>query len=84
MLSFNSLNSSFLFGEKYDGSNFTPTHRLLLQDQIMLIRIWLIELTEPYDTLNYKPLFKHCILQIILHVFLLFISLWSKIFCSQI
>ena len=33
--------------------------------------IGLIELTEPSDTLNYKPFFKHCISQTILHVFLL-------------
>ena len=32
-----------------------------------------IELTEPSDTLNYKQFFKHCILHIILHEFLLFI-----------
>ena len=32
-----------------------------------------MELSEPSDTLNYKPLFKHCILQTVLHLFLLFI-----------
>ena len=34
----------------------------------------LIKLTEPSDTLNIKRFLKHCILQTILHVFLLFIS----------
>ena len=45
--------------------------------------IELIELTEPSDTLNYKPFFKHCILQNILQVFLFFIFVWNKIFCSK-
>ena len=49
----------------------------------MLVGIELIELTEPSDTLNYKPFFKHWILQNILHVFLFFIFAWSKIFCSK-
>ena len=39
----------------------------------MSVGIELIEPTEPSDTLNYKPFFKHCILQTILHLFLLFI-----------
>ena len=37
------------------------------------VGIGLIELTEPPDTLNYKPLIKHCILQTILHVLLLYL-----------
>ena len=30
----------------------------------------IIELTEPSDTLTYKPIFKHCILQTILHIYI--------------
>ena len=45
--------------------------------------IELIELTEASDTLNYKPVFKHCILHIVLFVFLLFIYVWNKIFCPK-
>ena len=45
--------------------------------------IELIELTEASDTLNYKPVFKHCILHIVLLVFLLFVFVWNKIFCPK-
>ena len=45
--------------------------------------IELIELTEASDTLNYKPVFKHCILDIVLLIFLLFIFVWNKIFCPK-
>ena len=31
-----------------------------------------LPLTEPSDPLNYKPIFKHCILQTVLHIFLLY------------
>ena len=41
------------------------------------------KLTQPSDTLNYKPVFKHCILQTILHIFVLFIFLCNKIFFSR-
>ena len=36
----------------------------------MSVKIGLIEPIVPSDTLNYKPFFKHCNLQIIFHVFL--------------
>ena len=49
------------------------TPRMRLRGQNTLVGIELIELTEPCDTLNHKPFFKHCILQAILHVFLFFI-----------
>ena len=38
----------------------------------MLVRIELTEVAEPSNTLNCKPFFKHCILQIFIHVFLWF------------
>ena len=78
--SFKSINSSSLSRKKYDGDNFTPTTRNRLRGQNMPVGIRLIELTEPSGTLNYKSFFKHCILQTILHVFLLFIFVWNKIF----
>ena len=47
------------------------------------MEIGLIELTEPSDTLTYKPFFKLYILQTILHVLLLFIFVWNRIFRSK-
>ena len=47
------------------------------------VGIGLIKLTETSDTSNYKSFFKHCILQTILHVFLLFTFVRNKIFCSK-
>ena len=45
------------------------------------MEIGLLELIEPPDTLNYKPLFKNCMLQTILQIFfLLLIFAWNKIF----
>ena len=38
----------------------------------MLVKIELTEVAEPSGTLNCKPFFKHYILQIVIHVFLLF------------
>ena len=70
---FKSINSSSLSRKNYNGSNFALTLRQLLQGQNMLVGIRLIDLTEPHDTLNYKPFFKYCILQTILHVFLFFV-----------
>ena len=49
----------------------------------MSVGIGLIELTEPSNTLNYKSFFQHCILQTVLAIFLLFIFVWNKIFCSK-
>ena len=80
--SFKSINSSSLCIKKYDGDNFTPTPCKRVKGQNTSMEIGLIELTEPY-TLNYKPFFKHCILQTILHVFSLFIFVWSKILCPK-
>ena len=60
-----------------------PSLRQRLRGQSTSVGIWLITPIEPSDPLNYKPLFKHCNLQIILHVLLLFIFVWNKIFCSK-
>ena len=57
-----------------------------ISDYKVKIHCWeieLIELTEPSDTLDYNPFFKHCILLTILHVFLLLIFVWNKIFFSK-
>ena len=59
------------------------TQRELLQGQNTLVRIFLIESTEPSDTLDYEPFFKHCILQTVLHIFLLYIFVLRKIYCSK-
>ena len=69
--------------KKYGGGNFTPTNREQLRDQNTSMGVEFIELTEPFHTLNYKSLFKHCILQSILRVFLLFIFVCNKIFCFK-
>ena len=72
----------------------SPCQRL--RGQNTLVGIELIDFIEPSDTLNYKPFFKHCILQTILNVFLLFIFVriktdricliwfWSDIRCYRI
>ena len=60
--SFKSINSSSVSRKKYE-DNFTPTPCKPLWCQNELVEIWLIELTEPSDPLNYKPFFQHCILQ---------------------
>ena len=67
--SFKSINSSSLSRKKYDGGNFTPSPRQRLQGQNTSVGIMLTELTEPSDTLKYKPFSKHCILQTILNKF---------------
>ena len=61
--SFMSINSSSLSRKKYDGDNFTPTPRQNTQGKNTSVGIWLIEFTQPSDTLKYKLFFKHCILQ---------------------
>ena len=53
------------------------------RDQDTLLEMGLVELAVPSEKLNYMPSFKHCILKTILHVFLLFIYVWNKIFCSK-
>ena len=58
-------------------------NRQWLWGQNTPVGIRLIELTQSSDTLNYKPVFKQCILQIILHIFVLFIFLCNKIFFSR-
>ena len=64
-------------------SDYVATPCKQVSDQNTLVGIGLIEITEPSDTLNYKPFFKHCILKTILHIFLLFIFVWNKIFCPK-
>ena len=49
-----------------------------LRGQNKLLGIGLTGLIEPSDILNYKLFFKHCTLQTIFHVFLLFIFVWNK------
>ena len=53
-----------------------------LPGQNTLVGVGLIELAEPSDTMNCDPFFKYCILQFILHVFLLLIFMWNNMFCS--
>ena len=77
------MNCSSLYRKKYDGNIFTTIPSQVLRDQNVSVGIGLIELTEPSDTLNYKPFFNHCILQTILHIFLLLIFLWNIIFCFK-
>ena len=55
----------------------------LLQGQNRSVRIRLIKLIEPPDTLNYNQFFKHCFVKIILHIFW-FIFGWNKMFCLKI
>ena len=81
--SFMTISSSSLTQKKYGGCNFTLIPRQQFQVQNKSVRVELIELTESFDTLNCKPCFKHCILQTILHLFILFLFVWSKIFCSK-
>ena len=83
MPSFQLVNSGSLSRKKYDWYNFTPTPRRRLRGQNTTVVIGLIGLNESSDTLNYNPFFKHCILQHILQVFLLFILVWNKIFCPK-
>ena len=73
---FKSVNSSFLSRKGF------LFHQGLL-GQNTPVGIGLIELTKQSDKLNYKPFLKHCILQTILHAFLSFLFVWSKIFCSK-
>ena len=59
-----SLNSIPLSKKEYDGDNFISILQKQLQGQNTFVAIGLIELIEPSYTLNYRLLFKHCILQI--------------------
>ena len=81
--SFKSINSSSLSRKKYIGDNLTSTLCKRLRSQNISVEIRLIELTEPSKTLHFTFLFRYCILQNILHVFLLFIFVWNKIFCPK-
>ena len=55
--SFKLLNSSSLSSKKYE--NFNPISRKRLLGQNASVGIGLIELNEPFDTLNYRPFLKH-------------------------
>ena len=59
-----SLNNIPQSKKEYDGDNFTSILQKQLQGQNTFMGIGLIELIEPSYTLNYRLLFKHCILQI--------------------
>ena len=81
-----SINSTPLFKKKKKkmvGIISLPPYCQRLRDQDTLLGMGLVELAVPSEKLNYKPSFKHCILKTILHVFLLFIYVWNKIFCSK-
>ena len=78
-----SIKNSSLSRRKYDRGNFTLIPHQLLRGQNMSMGIGLIELSEPSDTLKYKPSFKNCLLQAIFNALLLFIFVWNKIFCSK-
>ena len=82
MLSFKSIKSSYLSRKIFGGAKFMRVPHQWLWGQNMLVGTWLVERTEPSDTFNYELSFKHCILQTVLHIFLLFIFAWNKIFCS--
>ena len=64
----------------YDGGNFTPILRQVLRGQNTSVEIGLIELTEPFDTLNYKPFFKHYIFQLFYTYFYCFYFCGTKSF----
>ena len=52
------------------------------QGQNMFVRIGLIELNKPSDTFNYKPFFKHFILQTYFsHIFTIYICMEQFTFC---
>ena len=69
-----SIKSNSLSRKKYGGTNFTTTPRQPSRGQNASVKIGLIELTEPSDTLHYKPFLKNCILQTILHVIELMVT----------
>ena len=73
VLSLKSIKMHSLSKKKYGGRKFTPFPRQQWRSQNTSVGRGLTEFIEPSDTLNYNPLFKHCILQIILHVLLLVI-----------
>ena len=64
--SIKSINSSSLFRKKYGGGNFSSTPHQGLRDKLYVGGYYW--LTESFAILNYKPVFKHCILQ----------TVWSK------
>ena len=78
-------NCSYFFWDflSYLICNFTPTPFKQWQNKNMSVGIGLIELSNPSDTLKYRTFFKHYIWQALLHVFLLFIFLWNKVFCPK-
>ena len=73
VLSLKSIKMHSLSKKKYGGRKFTPFPRQQWRSQNTSVGRALTEFIEPPDTLNYNPFFKHCILQIILHVLLLLI-----------
>ena len=72
----------FSIHKKVRQASFTPNPRQRLRGQNTLVGIGLIEHTEPTYTLIHA-IFKHCILQTLLHVFLFSILVWNKIFWSN-
>ena len=72
-----------LYPEQICGDHFTAILCKWLKGQNTSVGIELIELTEPSDTLNYKSIIKNCFSRTILHVFLLFVFVWNKIFCPK-
>ena len=78
-----STRNSWIWTRNSRSTNFTLTSCKQLRGQSTSVVIGLIKLSRPFDTVNYKLCFKHCILQKILHVFWLFTFVWNKIFCSE-
>ena len=68
--SLKSINSSSLTRKKYgEVISFPHSSTITIRNQNKLVGIRSTELTEPSDTRNYKPYFKHCVLQTVLHAF---------------
>ena len=70
----------FSLSKENDRDNFTPTIHKQFQGQNTSVGIELIELTDPSDTLNHRPFFKHYILQTVLHVLFCFYLCETKPF----
>ena len=84
--SFKSINSSALSRKKYDGDNFSPIFRQQLQSQNKSVGIGLVEFSWAFcyielQTIFWKLHFANYFT--FLHVFLWFIFVWNKIFCSK-
>ena len=75
------LNSKSLCKKCNIGVSSTLPQQLQVQNTLVVIE--LIEVIKPSDTMNYEPFLKHCIIQTILGILLLFIFVWNKIFVQK-